>query len=735
MAEKNADKNLDWRLIDVQLPDHLLARLRDIAALSDEELDFRLCDVPVPRGLVDGIRRGILDEQLDEQIRSVSISHRVIPRARTIPNRRRRSPVLELVVAASLMMALNIGALAALSGMLSMLRPLSAEPVALVVVDQGPLTLVSPTESAIEIPPMANLDGPSSPGRREMDPIETMPVLAIADGVTPGPAGQLAAEIPTVWDPWDNWLLTRWGVTGFARTERVLDSDLISMAPPTSAGLAASLSRSVDREFLFRDGSHPPVLTSVDASAAAISPPLTTDTSSFELACRLVSEGRVPAPEQIRAEDFLAAIDYQFAPANRGTVAIRTAAGPSVFNPASAGLLQVGVRAGPHRDRLPGGTHLTVALEASVFMARGGRFERARQGLLRLLSSLGADDRLSLVVFSDEAVVSVEEAGPEDRSQVSRFLEQLSCSGGANLGAGLQLAISSAIETEAANCPRRRLALITSSQPLLDSGTAAGISRMFDEAARNDFEFDVFELEPDSESTADWVRLASRAPCTVHAAVSSDQLRWGLVQSVTGLPSLVATEVDLRIQFNPQAVAAYRLIGHEATAVGGLLPGAVVSDLHVEQEAAVLLEVWLYPNDEDDVATVHLSWTDPATGRVQKAESRRISALQFASSFEGCPVSLQAAAVAAEAAEVLRGGYNFSVTSPNSYHYRPKPNSLRQVLSVAGRVNPQLGQRESFQRLVQMLETAESVDNDDRTASVRAGVRGIVAGRWREFRD
>ena len=89
----------------------------------------------------------------------------------------------------------------------------------------------------------------------------------------------------------------------------------------------------------------------------------------------------------------------------------------------------------------------------------------------------------------------------------------------------------------------------------------------------------------------------------------------------------------------------------------------------------------------------------------------------------------------AEAAEVLRQGYNFSVVTPNSYHYRPKPSSLRQVLSVAARVNSQLGERASFQRFVQMLEAIESSGIDERTASARAGVRGIIAGRWRESRD
>ena len=108
-----------------------------------------------------------------------------------------------------------------------------------------------------------------------------------------------------------------------------------------------------------------------------------------------------------------------------------------------------------------------------------------------------------------------------------------------------------------------------------------------------------------------------------------------MVEALTGDSSLAATEVKLHVDFNPRAVAAYRLIGHDSTAVGGLLPAAVETDLHVGQTASALFEVWLYPNDEDDVATVRVQWSDPAEGKSRQAGPQRVSRLQFATAFEG----------------------------------------------------------------------------------------------------
>ena len=76
--------------------------------------------------------------------------------------------------------------------------------------------------------------------------------------------------------------------------------------------------------------------------------------------------------------------------------------------------------------------------------------------------------------------------------------------------------------------------------------------------------------------------------------------------------------------------------------------------MRADQAATALFELWLQPTGGDDVATAEVEWQDPQTGQMHKI-SQRISRVQFAKSFAESPLSLQAAAVAAEAAETLRG--------------------------------------------------------------------------------
>jgi len=732
MPDRETDPTLDTRLRAVPVPDGLPGRLRGIAALSDEELDHRLRSVPTPVGMLQRAKQEVADELLDQQIRDVPLPPQVVPRARVIPQRRRRSRIGRLALAVSLLVVVGAGYFAAIGGVLELVRPRPLEPIALIIIDQGPLRILSPPEESVRIVPgLWDIETESESTALASNEPE-IPLLQVVDTPVAGPAGQLFAEINDVWDPWDNWLLMRWGVLGYSHHEDNALPDLKTLVAPAAQGIEAPLVRAFDREFLYSRGVHPPVLTSVERSACAITPPLSTATDSVDVARRFVAQDRLPDPEQIRVEDFLAAVDYQYAPAEPGRLAMRTAAGPSVFNPNAAGLLQIGVKAGVPRSRTFSATHLVVALDISASMGWDGRLDMARRGLCKMFRHLGPNDRFSLFVFNDETFQVVDEGRSDDAEGLVGILERLEAGGGANLGAAVQAALSAAIGTQSASPVARRLVLITDGGSALGKDESRTIEEMLGEAAHLDFRFDVFDLGGGAEPDATLADVTGVTDGLMRAVQSEEQVCWSLVETLTGDPSLVASEAKLHVEFNPKAVAAYRLIGHEATAVGGLLPTSVESDLRVGQEATVLFEVWLYPNDEDDVAVARLQWNDPNGGASQRAQAQRISRVQFATSFEGSAICLQAATIAAETGEILRQSFNFAVPSRGVYRYRPKPRNLHDVLEVARHVNPRLYARSDFQRLISLLESARRITIERRAGLTKAGQRGIIGGHWRE---
>lgn len=735
MASGEFDPQLDSLLSDLAVPVDLLPRLYGIAALGDGELDYRLCEVSLAVGLVGRLACLVSDEALDEQIRAVQIPVGVLARSRIVPLRRQRSLVRQWAVAASLMLIVGAGTLALVGSMVSLVRPVLPPPLAMVVIDQGPLDLVSPLDSAA----IVVRDTPASESRSAAPGFsdETMAMLTTFDRSPLGPAGQLAADIHTVWNPWDNWLLMRWGALGFAPAGGRVLPELTVLHAPVAQGLEAPLVRGYDREFLYAHAVQPPTLTAFDAEARALDVPLVTQTESFDLALRLAAAGRVPTREQVRVEHFISAVQPpQLVEAERGGLAICTAAGPSVFNPSAGGLLQVGVQAGMHRRRSLPATHLVLAIDASAGMSGSGGLDLARRAVTDAVRYLGAEDRLSLLVFADEAVEIVREVAGGDRAALDEtlsVLEQVTAGGAANLGAGLQQAVTVASESESSVHLPRRCVLMTASQPWLADKDAEAIRQMFTEAAKGDFRFEVCNLAPGDDAAAAWQALAGPLGCAVHRVHSAAELCWALFETITGEASLAATDVKLRVDFNPKAVAAYRLIGHDSTTVGGLLPASAETELHFGQGASALFEVWLYPNEADDVAIVGVQWRDPADRGPRQSGQQRVSRLQFAPAFEGMALSLQAAAIAAEGAEVLKQSFNFDLVAPDRYRYEPKPAGLDRVVVRADRAGAALAKEPRFRRVVDLFQTLSRLASERGSASARTGTRGMIADQWREY--
>jgi hypothetical protein len=730
---KPDDKSLEERLRQVPVPPSLAVRLRGIADWDDAHLDHALRDVFEPPGLRHRLRQIVLDQQVDDRLQDVRLPSVVVARARIIPQRRVRSRLGRLALAASLLVVLTLGYGGWLGGVLWLVRPVERPALTLYVMDRGPLELVSPSQSAVAIVPGPVWDDGRGFADSESWPPDAFPLLATLDRLPAGPAGQLFAEWGSEWDPGVQWVRLRWPVFGYLHPEAATLPDLELVQMPAPRGIPVSLNREFDREFLFSRGASPPVLNPVDSDLRRLKVPLSSGTCSWDRLRAQLQGRRFSASDPIHADHFLAALDHRLAPPEPGKLALRSAAGVSVFNPYPAGLLQIGVKAGEPRHWPRPATHLTVALDLSASMDWDQRFAVVREGMIRALSHLRPDDRFSLIVFREQPHLLIHEARSDGLAAVFSALDELQPAGSANVGEVLPQAIAAALETQADSVVERQLVLITDSPAMLVPEASLGLERVVRDAQA--FGFDVLDLGDRDEPDPQIVALVQAAGGMVHRVRCAQQVRQALLDSLRGASELVARRAELTVDFNPEAVAAYRLIGHQGRSSGSFGSAEVVADFRTGDEVTALFEVWLHPNEVDDVATARLDWLDPHGGVRHGFESIRISRLQFSSTFEGMAISLQQAAIIAEAAEVLSHSFNFEVLGTGGYRYLPKPRDLRHVFRMVERANPQLRQRADFQRMLGYFEPASRITPERPVASTRSGVRGIIAGRWRESRE
>ena len=685
------DSAIDAQLRAVPLPEGMLARLQQITALTDEQIDFELRDVPVPVTVVSRLSEvaRYTDAEIDFQLRDVSVPATLAPRLRNARTGVGVPSVRSIGLAASVLIAIGLSYAAINFWRLPPDGPVAPKQEVAKSPTPAPL-LVSPQlvptvedglkQFAVDIPPyeekfeLASI-GPSEAATPDVGTVAKL--LQTFEGIDPALDVTIAEQ---------GLLFGAEGSFDELKDLEVVDAIAMRGSPPPRV-------KQYDHLFEQRYGVHPFVDPSAHKTLERSRVPLLTETDSYDRLWQAVSVGRLSAPNVVLVEEFLAALDYAFLPPTDQKLGIRTAAGPAVFSGSGLKLLQVGVQAVPLL-RAPGSaTHLTVGVDVSGSMRADGRLEMVRRTLRAIVSNMSDDDRLSIVAFDERAEVLLENAPAQDKAAISAAISLLSPHGSTNLGEGIQVSAAVAVRAPHRQNVARQVTILTDGLAALEAGTLRGIEQVFSDAAEAEVKIHLVDLGDHELLDDELERFANATKGSVRRAASSMQLKRHLLEVLAGQPQLVAQDSAIEVAFNPKAVASYRLIGHEAQAGAGLLGGGVSSDIHAGQSATALYEVVLRPDGPDDVATATLTWRDPVTGTTRQLH-QRISRLQFANSFEGSSLSLQMAAIGAEAAQVLRQSY----FTPASSH------SLDRVLEVALSANEQLQGQDSFQELIRLLE-------------------------------
>lgn len=712
MSHEFDNQWLDEALRNVAVPESVAARLNEIGTCSDSDLDAALRGSP-PRSILRDrlLAIGTLsDQDLADELRSVSVPSDLLVRCSDIPLSEsvtglpvlRRvgwlesRPWLQYAVAASLL--LFIGGW-------------GVKQFGTTHQEQQPVVVAKPPEMNTWV-----LDEPIDLEQLRPMPSVTPPELVLPKLPQPSPSlaiGPLhTADQPVPPAATNN-------VKGPIHDRDLFGTnpgsqalpDLVSVNEPDPRGLRPPNVREFDLLFLLRHGVHPFVSPSAHADLAKVQVPLVNSTASFQRALRLINaaESRQPEttredlrPDDVRVEDFLAAMDYEFPrPASSDSPGLNlyTAAGVSPWSDNGLGLIQIGVQAGSVARPPQSAAHLLLVIDTSAAMGRAGIWSMLCRELHANFAELLPADRVSILLIGERPQMLGRNLTAEAATNLLPQLAVLTPRGNANLAAALP-ELASVLKSANKDAKKRptRAVLLTAGMLHLEPAQLALwgdelrplLSNDKDTLGKNSL--DIVDLRQSEVLDPLLTALAGWGRKPVLHANQDHQLDLQLREILGGQSQLVAHDVSLRINFVPNAVALYRLLGHEASAVSNLIPLEWQTDLRSGETATALFEVAVRPNGPDIIAHATLEWRDKA-GKLH-TKKQPVSRLQFAPSFAEAPRSLQLAALAAETAEVLRGSYFAPVAS----------HDLDQVRSIGQRLPQRTRATLSYRQLEQFWQ-------------------------------
>ena len=385
---------------------------------------------------------------------------------------------------------------------------------------------------------------------------------------------------------------------------------------------------------------------------------LDVDTASYTIAQRYIDDGNRPDPASVRVEEWINAFDQGYPAPLDDAFAIVADGGPTPFTDGDDVLLRIGLQARDVRDRARAETALTFVIDTSGSMEREGRLELVKDALARLVDGLGRDDTVAIVTFGDEGRVLLEPTQATHRSEILGVIGQLRPGGSTNLEHGLRLGYELARSSMTENGIDR---VVLASDGVANVGLtdADGILGSIRRDAAAGIELVSVGVGMGNYNDALLEKLADQGDGFYAYVNNPDEAHRLFTEDLTGTLQTVALDARAQVEFNTEAVAAYRLVGYENRDMAdrdftneSVDAGAIGAGHSVTALYAVRL------NDDvgrqGRIATVRLRWTDPDDGRADEV-AREIRTSDLARSFQSTDPFFRFDAVVASTAEVLRG--------------------------------------------------------------------------------
>ena len=386
---------------------------------------------------------------------------------------------------------------------------------------------------------------------------------------------------------------------------------------------------------------------------------LDVDTGSFTLARSYLDRGHLPPPEAIRVEEFVNYFDYGDPAPRRGEFNLIAEGAPSPFAEGPRyQLVRFGIKAREIRQAQRQPATLIFVVDTSGSMGRENRLGLVKQSLHLLLDQLNRDDRIGLVVYGSRGDVLLEPT--TNREAIRRAIDRLVPNGSTNAEEGLDLAYGLARRYDREGDINRLILCSDGVANVGRTGPESILHRIRREADEG-IELTTVGFGMGNYNDVLMEQLADQGDGSYAYVDTLDEARRIFVENLTGTLQTIASDAKVQVEFNPETVSRYRLIGYENRDIAdeSFRDDTVdAGEIGAGHAVTALYEVKLQEGVErrQRLATLRLRYRSKATDQIVET-AIDFTKKNLSHSWEASSVAVQLSSLAAEFAEILKGSY------------------------------------------------------------------------------
>lgn len=286
------------------------------------------------------------------------------------------------------------------------------------------------------------------------------------------------------------------------------------------------------------------------------------DKASYSNVRRMINNGMEVPADAVKIEEMINYFDYQYAqPKDKHPLAIHTEVGTTPWNKDTK-LVKIALQGKEiPLEKIPP-SNFTFLIDVSGSMSSQNKLPLLKSAFKLMVEKMRNEDKVAIVVYAGAAGMVLEPTSGDNKEKILKALNNLQAGGSTAGGAGIELAYKTATENFIKN-GNNRVILATDGdfnvgrtsrndmETLIENKRESGVYLSVLGFGMGNYKDDRLELLADKGNGN-------------HAYIDTMQEAYKIFgKEFGGTLYTIAKDVKLQLEFNPNTVQAYRLIGYE----------------------------------------------------------------------------------------------------------------------------------------------------------------------------
>lgn len=396
------------------------------------------------------------------------------------------------------------------------------------------------------------------------------------------------------------------------------------------------------------------------------------DTGSYAVARRFMFDNRrLPPQESVRAEEFINYFDYNYILPKESIFGIQTDVAPSPFREGKH-FLRIGIQGKDVSEDERKQANLIFLIDVSGSMRSKNKLPLVKESMKMLLDELKSDDYVGIAVYAGNAQPYLVSTPVKNKRKIVKAINKLDAGGSTNAQGGLKVAYEMLSENYLENGVNRVI-LCSDGDANVGNVSPEQILELVDNYQGLGFTLSTFGFGMGNYNDYFMEQLANQGNGNYGYIDSINEAERVFVKNFISIIQEIARDVKVQIEFNPDTVKAYRLVGYEnrhlekeefrddtvdAGEIGAKHSVTAVYELTLQEG---------YQNRGENLYTFYIRWKTKE-GQDAVEDNTVYSVEKVRNDFDEASPYFRIAVSVAEFAEVLRGSPYAENTSLNHIH-------------------------------------------------------------------